>query len=79
MLFGTVANISIADLAFVVKELGAENAINLDGGDSSAFYLDGVYDTKPSRGLSNAVYLPWRTFRQTPGRIPKFSQRKKMV
>jgi len=57
VLFGTVANISIADLAQAVKALGAENAINLDGGDSSAFYIDGVYDTKPTRALSNAVYL----------------------
>ena len=57
LVFGTVAACSIADLALAMQALGAENAINLDGGDSSAFYVDGVFYTKATRPLSNAVYL----------------------
>ncbi|MCE5196555.1 MAG: phosphodiester glycosidase family protein [Negativicutes bacterium] len=57
LVFGTVAACSIRDLALAVQALGAENAINLDGGDSSAFLVDGVFYTQATRPLSNAVYL----------------------
>ncbi|WP_233432483.1 MULTISPECIES: phosphodiester glycosidase family protein [Thermoanaerobacterium] len=38
-----------------MKDLGAYDAMNLDGGASSGIYFKGEYLTKPGRDLSNAL------------------------
>ncbi len=45
------------DAAYVVRALGAKNALNLDGGGSSAMYVNGKYVVGPGRSLPNAVVL----------------------
>ena len=52
-----VAGASVTDAAFVAQALGATNALNLDGGGSSALYIDGAYKVGPGRLLPNAVVL----------------------
>ena len=53
LLVTTVA--SIRDLAQVMKNLGAHNAMNLDGGASSGLWYKGKSITSPGRLLSNAL------------------------
>lgn len=48
-------NASFADLGAVFVALGANNAMNLDGGGSSALYFSGGYRVGPGRLLPNAV------------------------
>lgn len=48
-------NASIADMAYVMQALGAENAMNLDGGGSSAMVYNGAYKVGPGRNLPNAI------------------------
>jgi len=48
-------NASIADMAYVMQSLGAENAMNLDGGGSVAMVYNGSYKVGPGRNLPNAV------------------------
>ena len=50
-----VRNASFADLGAVFLALGANNAINLDGGGSSAMIFNGEYRVGPGRLLPNAV------------------------
>lgn len=46
-------------LAWMMKNLGAQDALNLDGGSSTAMYYKGYFVTRPRRMLTNivAVYL----------------------
>lgn len=56
-LFLVVArNVSFLDLANIFKNLGATEALNLDGGGSVALY-DGGYRVGPGRSLPNAVII----------------------
>lgn len=56
-LFLVVArNSSFLDLANIFKSLGATEALNLDGGGSTALY-DGGYKAGPGRNLPNAVIV----------------------
>lgn len=48
---------TVPDMAYVMKALGADHALNLDGGGSSALYIDGAYKVGPGRSLPNAVVL----------------------
>ncbi|OQX51317.1 hypothetical protein B5M47_01265 [candidate division CPR3 bacterium 4484_211] len=48
------------DAAEVMQKLGAANALNLDGGGSSAMYYNGSYKVGPGRNLPNAVVLQKR-------------------
>jgi hypothetical protein len=52
-----VSNATVVDAAYVMKSLGVKYALNLDGGGSSALYLDGSYIVGPGRSLPNAVVL----------------------
>lgn len=52
-----ISNASIYDAASVMKAIGAKNAMNLDGGGSSAMYINGKYVVGPGRSLPNAVVL----------------------
>lgn len=48
---------TIADLADVVSALGAEYALNLDGGNSSALFYNDEYMVGPGRDVPNAIIL----------------------
>lgn len=55
ILLVTTPEITVYQLAQVMKDLGAYDAMNLDGGASSGLYFKGEYLTKPGRNLSNAL------------------------
>lgn len=42
------AGLTLAELAQVMKEMGCVGAINLDGGGSTALYINGTHTVKPS-------------------------------
>lgn len=48
---------TVPDMAYIMKALGATNALNLDGGGSSAMYIGGSYKVGPGRALPNAIVL----------------------
>src|SRR3989344_2917643 len=52
---GVVHNATVADSAKVMKALGMENAINLDGGGSTALWYQGGYKAGPGRNLTNTI------------------------
>ena len=53
--------LTLYELASILIELGAKEAINLDGGSSSTFVVDGKVINKPSgkneRDVLNAVFI----------------------
>ncbi|MHB9038878.1 MAG: phosphodiester glycosidase family protein [Armatimonadota bacterium] len=51
-------SITLATLADVMLELGARDAVNMDGGSMCAMYVDGKYRVEPVKPMSNilAVY-----------------------
>lgn len=57
IVFGTVSNITMNDLAEVAIKMGLVEAMNLDGGASSGLYYNGSYVTAPGRALSNALVV----------------------
>lgn len=46
---------TVVDLAFILRELGATEAMNLDGGGSAALLYDGTYKAGPGRQLPNVI------------------------
>ncbi|TAK05218.1 phosphodiester glycosidase family protein [Patescibacteria group bacterium] len=46
---------TVTDLASVMQELGATNALNLDGGGSAALWYDNGYKAGPGRHVPNAI------------------------
>lgn len=48
-------NATVPDLAAVFQALGAKDALNLDGGGSTALMYGGAYKTGPGRTLPNAI------------------------
>ena len=48
---------TVTDLGYVMKALGMEHAMNLDGGGSSSLIYDGQYKVGPGRNLPNAFVL----------------------
>lgn len=57
IVIGHVFAASLADTAEVLKTLGLQNALNLDGGGSSALWIDGSYKVGPGRSLPTAIVL----------------------
>lgn len=51
---GVVYNATVAEVAYVLKALGLDNAINLDSGGSTALWSGG-YKVGPGRNIPNAV------------------------
>jgi len=49
------SNASVTDMAWIMEELGADWAMNLDGGASASLYYNGSYKYGPSRQLPNAI------------------------
>jgi len=54
---GHVFGANMEDVAEVLRTLGLQNALNLDGGGSSALYVDGAYRVGPGRLLPTAIVL----------------------
>ena len=52
-----VSNANVTDSAYVLQALGVRDALNLDGGGTSAMYIGGAYKVGPGRLLPNAVLL----------------------
>jgi exopolysaccharide biosynthesis protein len=57
LVVGTLSYCTIEQMAHVLSEAGFKDAINLDGGASSAFYLNGRTLRAPGRLLSNALIV----------------------
>src|SRR3989344_4013883 len=51
---GVVRNVTVAEMAHVLKALGLENALNLDSGGSTALWAGG-YKAGPGRNIPNAI------------------------
>jgi exopolysaccharide biosynthesis protein len=51
---GVVYNATVAEVAYALKALGLENALNLDSGGSTALWYGG-YKVGPGRNIPNAV------------------------
>jgi len=52
-----VDNATVVELARVMQALGAGDALNLDGGGTTALYYNGSYRVGPGRALPNAIVL----------------------
>jgi hypothetical protein len=52
-----ISSATVEEAAYVMKSLGADDALNLDGGGSSAMYINGKYVLGPGRSLANAIVL----------------------
>ncbi len=46
---------TVIDLAEIMKSLGVDSAMNIDGGGSSAIYYSGSYKVGPGRNIPNVV------------------------
>lgn len=51
---GVIYNTTVAEMAYVLKALGMENALNLDSGGSTALWYGG-YKAGPGRNIPNAI------------------------
>lgn len=51
---GVIYNVTVAEMAYVLKALGLENALNLDSGGSTALWAGG-YKAGPGRAIPNAI------------------------
>lgn len=57
LIMGTVPLVSMAELAEIAQKLNLVQAINLDGGLSSALYCDHQYLTGPYRQVTDAIVI----------------------
>jgi len=57
LVMGTVGSATIRQLADIAIKLGLKEAMNMDGGASSALYANGRMLTAPGRELSNALVV----------------------
>lgn len=55
----TSGGATIPQLAEIMKQAGAYQAMNLDGGASSGLYYNGKYLTQPGRKISNALLVTY--------------------
>lgn len=55
MVMGVVSNVNLEELAEICKNMGLEEAMNLDGGGSSGLMINGTYILQPGRNLSNII------------------------
>ncbi|NLK68024.1 MAG: tetratricopeptide repeat protein [Clostridiaceae bacterium] len=67
LVMGTVNNVTLVELATILKDIGLINAINLDGGASSALMFEGKIITTPTRELSNSIVITAK--KDTPIRL----------
>jgi len=52
-----VSNATVTESAYALQARGARDALNLDGGGTSAMYVSGAYTVGPGRLLPNAIVL----------------------
>lgn len=52
-----VHDATVTDAAAVMAALGVDNALNLDGGGSTALYVNGRYQLGPGRNLTNVIVI----------------------
>lgn len=52
-----VLNASVTDSAYVLQAMGVRDAMNLDGGGTSAMHYGGAYRVGPGRLLPNAILI----------------------
>lgn len=57
IVMGHIYNASFGESALVLQTLGLSNALNLDGGGSSALWYEGGYKVGPGRSLPTAIVL----------------------
>ena len=57
LVFVTTAGATVQQLASVMKQLGAVDAMNSDGGASSGLYVNGSYITTPGRNIAVALLV----------------------
>lgn len=57
VVIGHVFSATLFEAAETLKTLGLQNALNLDGGGSSALWYEGAYKVGPGRSLPTAVVL----------------------
>ena len=57
LVFVTTAGATVQQLASVMKQLGAVDAMNSDGGASSGLYVNGSYITTPGRDIAVALLV----------------------
>jgi hypothetical protein len=55
LLVAVTRSIYLSDLARVLKELGAVDAVSLDGGSSTALWYRGKYPATPRRALTHII------------------------
>lgn len=55
LLLTTLRPVSLHELASIFQELGAVEAVNLDGGSSTALAYNGAIKSRPSRRLTNLI------------------------
>jgi tetratricopeptide (TPR) repeat protein len=55
LLLTTCRPVSLHELARIFQQLGAVDAVNLDGGSSTALVYDGQVKARPSRRLTNLI------------------------
>lgn len=60
LVMGTVPNVSVYELADVVKELGLLHAVGMDSGATAGLYANGSYKTSPGRDVPNALVISLR-------------------
>ena len=53
----TVTAARVSELGAILKALGCEEGMNLDGGASSGLWYRGKYLTNPGRAISNALVI----------------------
>lgn len=76
LLLTTCRPVSLHELASIFQELGAVDAVNLDGGSSTAMAYDGQVVARPYRSLTNliAVYEAGRAPSQAQGLGDQYAQ-----
>lgn len=55
IVLAVVDNVEVKEMAAVMQQLGADTAMNLDGGASSGLWVQGSYMVQPGRKISNAL------------------------
>ena len=52
--------VTLGGFAYLMRQLGAQDAINLDGGSSTGLYVRGRYPSRPARSLTNVLMVTLR-------------------
>ena len=60
LVMGTVPNVTVYELADVMKALGLVHAVGMDSGATAGLYANGYYLTQPGREVPNALIVRLR-------------------